>query len=209
MTMLDADSSGPISPSVSPYTWNIGRTVMNRSCPSRQAIRVATWVAFARIPACESCASLSVPVVPPVGWRIAVWCGCGATLSGHNLTDPSPNGECESEAIRLALGDGAIAPDEIDYVAAHGTSTAKNDAVETAAVKRALGGQAARTAISSNKGQIGHTISAAGVCNVICAAKALSDGWIPPTAHYRTPDPACDLDYVPNLGRRASPGLPQ
>jgi 3-oxoacyl-[acyl-carrier-protein] synthase II len=140
------------------------------------------------------------------GARIyAELCGCGATLSGHNLTDPSPDGVCESEAIRLALEDGGIAPEEIGYVAAHGTSTPKNDVVETAAVKRALGSQAARVAISSNKGQIGHTISAAGVCNVVCAAKALSAGWLPPTANYQTPDPACDLDYVPNLGRRASP----
>jgi 3-oxoacyl-[acyl-carrier-protein] synthase II len=133
-------------------------------------------------------------------------CGSGATLSGHNLTDPSPDGVCESEAMRLALEDGGIAPEEIGYIAAHGTSTPKNDAVETAAIKRVLGRQASRVAVSSNKGQIGHTLSGAGVCNVICAAKALSDGWIPPTAHYQTPDPACDLDYVPNRGRRASVG---
>ena len=133
-------------------------------------------------------------------------CGFGTTLSGHNLTDPSPDGACEAEAIRVALADGGIAPEEVGYIAAHGTSTLKNDIVETAAIKQVLGAHAARVPVSSNKGQIGHTISAAGVCNLIVATKAIADGYVPPTAHYRTPDPACDLDYVPNVGRRAQVG---
>jgi 3-oxoacyl-[acyl-carrier-protein] synthase II len=132
--------------------------------------------------------------------------GYGATLSGHNLTDPSPDGSCEADAIRLALADAGLAPEDIGYIAAHGTSTAKNDAVETAAIKQVLGRHAARVPVSSNKGQIGHTISAAGVCNLICATKAIADSYVPPTAHYRTPDPACDLDYVPNVGRPAQVG---
>ena len=130
-------------------------------------------------------------------------CGYATTLSGHNLTDPSPDGVCEEQAIRLALKDARMDPHEVGYIAAHGTSTQKNDLVETAAIKRAFGAHAARLAVSSNKGQIGHTISAAGICNLICAVKAVKEGWVPPTAHYRTPDPACDLDYVPNVGRRA------
>jgi 3-oxoacyl-[acyl-carrier-protein] synthase II len=137
------------------------------------------------------------------GARIyAELCGYGVTLSGHNLTDPSPDGACEEQAMRLAVAEAQLPPEAVGYVAAHGTSTQKNDATETAAIKSLFGAHARRLAVSSNKGQIGHTISAAGVCNVICAVKAVSEGWVPPTAHYQTPDPACDLDYVPNVGRR-------
>jgi 3-oxoacyl-[acyl-carrier-protein] synthase II len=132
--------------------------------------------------------------------------GFGATMNAGNLTDPSPDGACEEQAIRLALREASLAPEAIDYVAAHGTSTPKNDQVETAAVKRVFGPHARRLMMSSNKGQIGHTISGAGVCNLICALKAIEEGWVPPTAHYRNPDPECDLDCVPNVGRRARVG---
>ena len=138
------------------------------------------------------------------GARIyAELCGYGTTVTGYNLTDPSPDGASEADAIRLALADAAMAPEEVGYIAAHGTSTTKNDVVETIAIKQVLGKHAARVPVSSNKGQIGHTISAAGVCNLIFAIKAIAHQCVPPTAHYRTPDPACDLDYVPNVGRRA------
>jgi 3-oxoacyl-[acyl-carrier-protein] synthase II len=130
--------------------------------------------------------------------------GYGTTLNASNLTDPSPDGASEERAMRLALGEAALAPEQIDYVAAHGTSTPKNDAVETAALKRVFGAHARRLMVSSNKGQIGHTISAAGVCNLVCALKSIVEGWVPPTAHYRDADPQCDLDYVPNVGRRAA-----
>lgn len=137
------------------------------------------------------------------GARIyAELCGYGVTLSGHNLTDPSPDGASEERAMRLALAESQVLPESVGFVSAHGTSTQKNDATETLAIKSLFGAHAGRLAVSSNKGQIGHTISAAGVCNVICAVKAIADGWVPPTAHYRTPDPVCDLDYVPNVGRR-------
>jgi 3-oxoacyl-[acyl-carrier-protein] synthase II len=129
--------------------------------------------------------------------------GYGATMNAASLTDPSPDGASEERAMRLALQEAALAPSDVDYVAAHGTSTPKNDAVETAALKRVFGAHAGRLMVSSNKGQIGHTISAAGVCSLICAVKAIEEGWVPPTAHYREPDPQCDLDYVPNVGRPA------
>lgn len=132
--------------------------------------------------------------------------GYGSTMNAQNLTDPSPDGACEETAMRLALAEAKLAPESVGYVAAHGTSTLKNDAMETTAIKRVFGPHARRLMVSSNKGQIGHTIAGAGVTNVICAAKAIHDGWVPPTAHYRDPDPACDLDYVPNVGRRASIG---
>lgn len=129
--------------------------------------------------------------------------GFGSTVSAHNLTDPSPEGVCEEHAMRLALQDASMPPESIDYIAAHGTSTVKNDATETLAIKRLFGNHAKRLLVSSNKGQIGHTISAAGVCSLIFAIKAINEDCAPPTMHYRTPDPQCDLDYVPNECRRA------
>lgn len=128
--------------------------------------------------------------------------GFGSTLNAGSLTDPSPDGSTEAQAMVLALREAGLRADEIDYVAAHGTSTAKNDFVETLALKRTFGDRAKHLPVSSNKGQIGHTISAAGVCNVITVAKAITEGIVPPTMHLTNPDPACDLDYVANQSRR-------
>jgi 3-oxoacyl-[acyl-carrier-protein] synthase II len=130
--------------------------------------------------------------------------GYGSSLNAHTLTDPSPDGSAEAQAISIALRQACLAPEEVDYIAAHGTSTPKNDPIETAAIKRAFGPHAKRLMVSSNKGQIGHTISAAGVSNVICAVKAIAEGHVPPTMHLRSPDPQCDLDYVPNQSRAAT-----
>jgi len=132
--------------------------------------------------------------------------GFGTTLNAGSLTDPSPDGATEARAMVLALNEAGLRPEEIDYIAAHGTSTQKNDLVETLAIKRVFGERASKIPVSSNKGQLGHTISAAGVCNVISAAKAISTGVVPPTMHLENPDPACDLDYVPNESRRQSVG---
>jgi 3-oxoacyl-[acyl-carrier-protein] synthase II len=129
--------------------------------------------------------------------------GYGSSLNAYTLTDPSPDGSAEAQAISIALQQASLAPEEVDYIAAHGTSTPKNDPIETAAIKRAFGPHAKRLMVSSNKGQIGHTISAAGVCNLICAVKAIAEGQVPPTMHLRSPDPQCDLDYVPNQSRAA------
>jgi len=129
--------------------------------------------------------------------------GYGSSLNAYTLTDPSPDGSAEAKAMSIALEQASLAPEEVDYIAAHGTSTPKNDPVETAAIKRVFGPLAKRLMVSSNKGQIGHTISAAGVCNVICAVKAMTEGQVPPTMHLRTQDPQCDLDYVPNRSRTA------
>ncbi|HTQ57219.1 MAG TPA: beta-ketoacyl-[acyl-carrier-protein] synthase family protein [Bryobacteraceae bacterium] len=129
--------------------------------------------------------------------------GYGSSLNAYTLTDPSPDGSAEARAIGIALQQAELAPEDVDYIAAHGTSTPKNDPIETAAIKRAFGAHAARLMVSSNKGQIGHTISAAGVCNLICAVKAITEGQVPPTMHLRSPDPQCDLDYVPNQSRAA------
>jgi 3-oxoacyl-[acyl-carrier-protein] synthase II len=130
--------------------------------------------------------------------------GYGSSLNAYTLTDPSPDGSAEAQAISIALKQASLAPEDVDYIAAHGTSTPKNDPIETAAIKRAFGPHAKRLMVSSNKGQIGHTISAAGVCNLICAVKAIAEGQVPPTMHLRSPDPQCDLDYVPNQSRAAN-----
>ena len=129
--------------------------------------------------------------------------GYGSSLNAYTLTDPSPDGSAEARAITIALQQASMSTEEVDYIAAHGTSTPKNDPIETAAIKRVFGPLAKRLMVSSNKGQIGHTISAAGVCNLICAVQAIAEGHVPPTMHLRSPDPQCDLDYVPNQSRAA------
>ena len=98
--------------------------------------------------------------------------GFGSTTNAHNLTDPSPDGASEARAMQLALDDASLRPEEIDYVAAHGTSTPKNDVVETTAIKRVFGSHAPRLMVSSNKGQLGHTLSAAGVCNLSAVGRS-------------------------------------
>jgi 3-oxoacyl-(acyl-carrier-protein) synthase len=135
----------------------------------------------------------------PVLAELAGW---GSTTTAASLTDPSADGRVEGPAMSLALIDAGIGPDVVDYVAAHGTSTPRNDATETLAIKHALGARAAKVAVSSCKGQLGHTLAAAGACNVVLAAMAVARGEVPPTTGYHTPDPACDLDYVPGRGRR-------
>jgi 3-oxoacyl-(acyl-carrier-protein) synthase len=132
---------------------------------------------------------------------IAELAGWGSTTTAISLTDPSTDGRAEARAMSLALHDAGIGPERVDYVAAHGTSTPRNDATETLAIKHALGPRAAEVAVSSPKGQLGHTLAAAGACNVVVAAMAIARGEVPPTTGYRTPDPACDLDCVPGRGR--------
>jgi 3-oxoacyl-[acyl-carrier-protein] synthase II len=129
--------------------------------------------------------------------------GFGSSLNATSMTDPSPDGSAEARAMTLALEEAGMRPEEVDYVAAHGTSTPKNDVTETAAIKRAFGAHARRLLVSSNKGQLGHTISAAGVVNLICAVQAIREGQAPPTMHLRSADPECDLDYVANQSRPA------
>jgi len=106
--------------------------------------------------------------------------------------------------MALALSDGGLEPDNIDYIVAHGTSTPKNDLVETSAIKRVFGARAHKLLVSSIKGQIGHTIAAAGVLNLICAVKSIAEGVVAPTMHLHNSDPECDLDYVANQSRRAT-----
>jgi 3-oxoacyl-[acyl-carrier-protein] synthase II len=105
--------------------------------------------------------------------------------------------------MRLALADAGLEPGEVDYINAHGTSTPQNDANETQAIKEVFGPHAYRLAVSSTKSMIGHLLGAAGAVEAVATVLALEHGLIPPTINYRSPDPECDLDYVPNQGRRA------
>jgi 3-oxoacyl-[acyl-carrier-protein] synthase II len=130
--------------------------------------------------------------------------GYGASDDAFHITAPDPKGSGAALAIRLALEDAGVEPGAVDYVNAHGTSTPLNDASETAALKAALGEEAAHeVAVSSTKSMTGHMLGAAGAVEGAVCALAIQNGVIPPTIHYRKADPDCDLDYVPNEARDA------
>ncbi len=127
--------------------------------------------------------------------------GYAATSDAHHLTAPHPGGDGAARAIAGALADAAIAPDEVDYVNAHGTSTPLNDRAETEAIKTALGARAATVPVSSTKSATGHLLGAAGAVEAIATVLALRDRVAPPTLNYGQPDEGLDLDYVPNRAR--------
>jgi 3-oxoacyl-[acyl-carrier-protein] synthase II len=130
--------------------------------------------------------------------------GYGASDDAFHITAPDPAGSGASIAIRRALEDAGVHPSDVDYVNAHGTSTPLNDVSETRAIKAALGEEIAhRVPVSSTKSMTGHMLGAAGAVEAAASALAVQTGLIPPTIHYETPDPECDLDYVPNGARRA------
>src|SRR5438105_2457442 len=132
------------------------------------------------------------------GARImAELCGGSITADAYHVSAPEPSGESARRAIVRALADAELRPDEIDYVCAHGTSTPANDSAETHVLKLALGEHAYRIPVSSVKSMIGHLLGAAGALSTVAAIKALETGCIPPTINQFTPDPECDLDYVP------------
>jgi 3-oxoacyl-[acyl-carrier-protein] synthase II len=106
--------------------------------------------------------------------------------------------------MTLALKDAQISPEEVDYINAHGTSTQYNDTLETLAVKTVFGEHSKELAMSSNKSMLGHTFAACGALEAVFTALTIKEGLIPPTINYETPDPECDLDYVPNEARRAT-----
>lgn len=127
--------------------------------------------------------------------------GYGSTADAYRITDIHPEGRGAVACIRMALQDAELNPDEIGYVNAHGTSTRVNDQVETMAVKGGLGEHAWKTPVSSIKSMMGHLIAAAGAVEAITCLLAIRDGVLPPTINYETPDPECDLDYIPNQPR--------
>jgi beta-ketoacyl-acyl-carrier-protein synthase II len=132
---------------------------------------------------------------------LAELAGYAATADAFHITAPADDGVGGAAAITGALHAAGIRPDEVDYISAHGTGTLLNDASETRAIKAALGEQAYRIPVSSTKSMTGHMMGATGALEAILCVKAIHDGVIPPTIHYQTPDPACDLDYVPNQAR--------
>lgn len=129
--------------------------------------------------------------------------GYGATADAFHITQPSEGGEGGARAMRRALQKAGLQPEEIDYINAHGTSTPLNDKFETMAIKTVFGDYAYKVPVSSTKSVTGHLLGAAGAVEALACIMALRSGVIPPTINLTTPDPECDLDYVPNIARRA------
>ena len=127
--------------------------------------------------------------------------GYGNTADAHHMTSPAPGGEGGARAMRAALTSGGLNPEDISYINAHGTSTPQGDVCETQAIKTVFGDHARRLAVSSTKGATGHMLGAAGSVEMAVCCKALETNIVPQTINYDTPDPDCDLDYVPNKPR--------
>lgn len=131
---------------------------------------------------------------------LAELAGAGWSFDAYNET--APDAETQAIAMRMVLQDAGVTPEDIDHINAHGTSTRLNDAAETKAIKMVFGERAYKIPVSSNKSMIGHLACAAGAAEAVAAVMTVREGIIPPTIHYETPDPECDLDYVPNKARR-------
>ena len=129
--------------------------------------------------------------------------GYGASADAYHISMPAEDGSGAIEAMRSALVDAAIEPAAVDYISAHGTSTPLNDKSETAAIKAVFGEAAYDVAVSSTKSMHGHLLGASGSLEAIICLKAIENNLLPPTINYETPDPECDLDYVPNTARSA------
>lgn len=130
--------------------------------------------------------------------------GYGASSDAYHITSPSPDGEGGARAMINAIQDAKIKPEDIDYINAHGTSTHMNDSCETLAIKKALGEASKRVMVSSTKGHTGHLLGAAGGVEAVACVKAVQEGFVPATINYKVPDEECDLDVVPNEGRKVN-----
>ena len=128
--------------------------------------------------------------------------GYGYTGDAYHITAPSPDGDGAIRCMKMAIKDAGLAPEDVDYINAHGTSTPLNDLTETVAIKSVFGSHAKKVPISATKSMTGHLLGAAGSTEAIFTVLAIRDGIIPPTINYEEPDPQCDLDYVPNVARR-------
>jgi 3-oxoacyl-(acyl-carrier-protein) synthase len=127
--------------------------------------------------------------------------GQASSADAYHLAAPDPEGNGPMRAMRWALADAGLAPEDIDYINAHGSSTPLNDAGETKAIKTIFGEHAYKLVVSSTKSMIGHAMGASGALEAIACAMAITTSWIPPTINYEFPDPECDLDYAPNVKR--------
>jgi 3-oxoacyl-[acyl-carrier-protein] synthase II len=132
--------------------------------------------------------------------------GYGTTADAFRMTDPHPEGRGAIRCIADALSDAGLRPTDVGYINAHGTSTQANDSTETAAIKAVFGDHAYKVPVSSSKSMLGHLIAAAGVVELIISVMAIRKGVLPPTINYQTPDPECDLDYIPNTARERRVG---
>jgi 3-oxoacyl-(acyl-carrier-protein) synthase len=132
---------------------------------------------------------------------LAELAGYGATADAYHITAPHEDGAGGAAAIRQALASAGLNPDAVDYVNAHGTATPLNDRAETLAIKAALGERARKVPVSSTKSMTGHMMGATGALEAIFCVLAIRDQAVPPTINYTTPDPECDLDYIPNQAR--------
>jgi 3-oxoacyl-[acyl-carrier-protein] synthase II len=128
--------------------------------------------------------------------------GASLTADAYHISAPEPTGRGAAMAMTKAMQQAGLAPEELDLIVAHGTSTPLNDVTETRAIKRAFGEQAYKVPISAPKSMVGHMLGAAGAAAAIAAVGSIRDGWIAPTINYREQDPDCDLDYVPNVKRQ-------
>jgi 3-oxoacyl-[acyl-carrier-protein] synthase II len=131
--------------------------------------------------------------------------GYGATADAHHMTAPAPGGEGAARCMQAALDNGGVTAKDVDYINAHGTSTPYNDLFETMAIKKVFGDDAKRVAVSSTKSMTGHLLGASGAVEALVSALVVREGVLPPTINSDNPDPECDLDYVPNEARKASP----
>jgi 3-oxoacyl-[acyl-carrier-protein] synthase II len=128
--------------------------------------------------------------------------GYGATCDAYHITSPAPGGEGAARAIQLCLKDADLTPEQVSYINAHGTSTPANDSNETMAIKTALGDHAYKIAVSSTKSMTGHLLGGSGGIEAVASVMAIVNDHVPPTINHVEPDPACDLDYVPNQSRK-------
>jgi 3-oxoacyl-[acyl-carrier-protein] synthase II len=133
--------------------------------------------------------------------------GFGASSDAYHMTAPSENGDGPARCMKMAMNDAGLNATDIEYLNAHGTSTPLGDLAETQAMKRALGDHAYKTMVSSTKSMTGHLLAAAGAVEAAAAVAAIVFGFLPPTINHETPDPECDLDWVPNLAREARPAV--
>jgi 3-oxoacyl-[acyl-carrier-protein] synthase II len=133
--------------------------------------------------------------------------GYASTNDAYHMTAPRPDGRQAARAMRLALADGDVAPGDVEYVNAHGSSTPLNDSTETTAIKQVFGDHAFRLAVSGTKGYYGHALGASGAIEAAICALVLAKGWLPPTINLEQPDPACDLDCLPQQGRAVAPAV--
>lgn len=129
--------------------------------------------------------------------------GASLTADAFHISAPEPTGRGATRAMTLAMRHAGVAPDEIDHIVAHGTSTPLNDVTETKAIKAAFGAHAYKVPVSAPKSMVGHMLGGAGGAAAVAAVASIRDAWIPPTINYHEPDPDCDLDYVPNVKRQA------